>query len=97
MLDSSAFVKAPKCAFTRFAGKEPTVAKACDVCGKTAQYGNQISHAHNTSRRRWEPNLQPVRVLLNGVPKRLRVCTRCLRSGKVLKNVRAPKAPILEA
>jgi len=72
------------------------VPKACDVCGKTAQFGNQISHAHNTSRRRWEPNLQPVRVLLNGVPKRLRVCTRCLRSGKVLKNVRTPKSPILE-
>jgi large subunit ribosomal protein L28 len=73
------------------------MAKACEVCGKTARYGNQISHAHNTSRRRWEPNLQPVRVLLNGVPKRIRVCTRCLRSGKVLKNVRAPRTPILEA
>ena len=77
--------------------KEPAVAKACDVCGKTATYGNQISHAHNTSRRRWEPNLQSVRVLENGVPKRQRVCTRCLRSGKVQKNVRSPRTPILEA
>jgi|RhiMetStandDraft_4_1073278.scaffolds.fasta_scaffold279492_2 large subunit ribosomal protein L28 len=97
MLDSFAVVKVAPSTLHRSAGKEPTVPKACDVCGKTAQYGNQISHAHNTSRRRWEPNLQPVRVLLDGVPKRLRVCTRCLRSGKVLKNVRSPRTPILEA
>jgi len=97
MLHSFALVKGRSGALHRCVGKEPAVPKACDICGKTAQFGNQISHAHNTSRRRWEPNLQPVRVLLDGVPKRLRVCTRCLRSGKVLKNVRSPKAPILEA
>ena len=66
--------------------------KACDICGKTAAYGNKVSHANNMTRRRWEPNLQRVRALVNGVPQRLRVCTRCLRSGRVLKNVRAPRA-----
>ena len=97
MLDSFALVKVAPSVLHRSAGKEPAVPKACDVCGKTAQYGNKVSHANNKSRRRWEPNLQPVRALLNGVPKRLRVCTRCLRSGKVLKNVRSPRTPILEA
>jgi len=68
------------------------LAKACEICGKKPVYGNKISHAHNVSRRRWEPNLQSVRALVDGVPRRIRVCTRCIRSGKVVKNVRAPKA-----
>ena len=72
------------------------MAKACEICGKTARYGNLISHANNASRRRWEPNLQTVRALVEGVPKRIRVCTRCIRSGRVLKNVSAPRSPILE-
>jgi large subunit ribosomal protein L28 len=73
------------------------MAKACEICGKQAVYGNRISHAHNTSRRRWEPNLQRVRALVNGVPKQIRVCTRCLRTGKVVKNVRSPRTPVLPA
>jgi large subunit ribosomal protein L28 len=44
-----------------------------------------ISHAHNVTARRFEPNLQKVRALVNGGVKRLRVCTRCLRSNKVVK------------
>lgn len=68
------------------------MAKECEICGKKPSYGNQVSHAHNTTRRRWEPNLQRVRALVNGVPKKIRVCTRCIRSGKVVKNVRSPKA-----
>ncbi len=67
------------------------MAKACEVCGKKPSYGNKVSHANNTSRRRWEPNLQQVRALVAGVPKRIRVCTRCIRSGKVIKNVRSPR------
>jgi large subunit ribosomal protein L28 len=47
--------------------------------------GRNISHAHNVTPRRFEPNLQTVRVLVNGAPKRLRVCTRCLRSERVVK------------
>ncbi len=68
------------------------MAKACDICGKGPVYGNKVSHAHNTSRRRWEPNLQAVRAIVDGTPKKIRVCTRCLRSGKVQKNVRTPRA-----
>jgi large subunit ribosomal protein L28 len=61
------------------------MAKQCDVCGKTAVVGRQISHAHNVSARRFEPNLQTVRAIVNGGIKRIRVCTRCIRSGRVTK------------
>ncbi len=59
--------------------------RVCDVCGKGPQFGNKISHAHNVSKRRWNVNLHPVRAVVNGVTRRLRVCTSCLRSGKVAK------------
>jgi large subunit ribosomal protein L28 len=64
------------------------MAKRCEVCGKGPQFGNSISHAHNVTKRRWNPNLQQVRVLVNGAVRRMKVCTRCLRSGKVQKVVR---------
>jgi large subunit ribosomal protein L28 len=64
------------------------MAKACAVCGKTPVFGNQISHAHNVSSRRWLPNLQRVRAMVDGTVKRISVCTRCIRSGKVRKAVR---------
>ena len=61
------------------------MAKRCEVCGKSPVVGRTISHAHNVSSRRFEPNLQRVRAMVNGGVRRLRVCTRCLRSGKVTK------------
>ncbi len=61
------------------------MARSCDVCGKGPRFGNQISHAHNVSSRVWYPNVQKVRVLVNRTRKRMRVCTRCLRSGSVVK------------
>ncbi|MFB3908468.1 MAG: 50S ribosomal protein L28 [Candidatus Eisenbacteria bacterium] len=63
------------------------MSRACDICGKGIQFGNQISHAHNVSHRVWNPNLQKVRAIVDGKPVRLRVCTRCLRSGLVQKQV----------
>ncbi|MBI5233694.1 MAG: 50S ribosomal protein L28 [Deltaproteobacteria bacterium] len=57
----------------------------CEVCGKTATYGNNISHAHNKTRRRWNPNIQRVRANINGNAKRVRVCARCIRSNAVKK------------
>lgn len=61
------------------------MAKVCEVCGKTPVVGRQVSHAHNVSARRFEPNLQLVRAMVNGGVRRIRVCTRCLRSNKVVK------------
>jgi large subunit ribosomal protein L28 len=61
------------------------MAKRCEVCGKTPVVGRTLSHAHNVSARRFEPNLQTVRAIINGAARRIRVCTRCLRGGKVTK------------
>ncbi len=66
------------------------MAQRCDVCGKGPQFGNRVSHAHNVTHRRFNPNLQKVRAALdNGTHKHVKVCTRCLRSGKVTKPARA--------
>jgi len=62
------------------------MAQQCDVCGKRPDVGHRISHAHNVTKRRWLPNLVSVRALVGGVPKRLRVCTRCVKAGKVTKS-----------
>lgn len=61
------------------------MAKVCEICGKTPVFGRSLSHAHNVTNRRFEPNLQRVRALVNGGTKRIRVCTRCIRSHKVTK------------
>ena len=61
------------------------MAKRCELCGKGPVVGRQHSHANNVSARRFEPNLQAVKAVINGGNKRIRVCTRCLRSKKVVK------------
>ena len=61
------------------------MSKVCSVCGKKPAFGNNRSHSMVATRRRFEPNLQRVRVLVGGVARRAYVCTRCLRSGKVEK------------
>jgi len=68
-------------------GSEPRriMAKHCEVCGKTPVVGRTLSHAHNVRARRFEPNLQTVRALVNGGNRRIRVCTRCIRSNRVVK------------
>jgi len=62
------------------------MARACAVCGKTQQGGNNVSHANNKTKRVFKPNLQPMNILDGGSKKRALVCTRCLRSGKVTKS-----------
>lgn len=61
------------------------MSKRCDICGKGPQFGNRVSHANNRTRRRFEPNLQAVRANVAGTVQRLKVCTRCLKAGKVVK------------
>jgi large subunit ribosomal protein L28 len=57
----------------------------CDLCGKAPLVGNQVSHANNKTKKRTLPNLQRVRAMVDGSHKHLRVCTRCLKAGKVTK------------
>ena len=57
--------------------------KFCEVCGKGVVYGNNVSHSVRRTSRTWAPNTQKVRVLKDGGPTRMSVCTRCLRSNKV--------------
>jgi large subunit ribosomal protein L28 len=64
---------------------EIVMAKRCEICQKGPVVGRTISHAHNVGPRRFEPNLQTVRAMIDGGVRRIRVCTRCLRSGKVVK------------
>lgn len=62
------------------------MAQRCDVCGKGPQFGNNVSHANNRTRRRFNPNLQSVRtVRTQGGTERQRVCTRCIKAGKIVK------------
>jgi large subunit ribosomal protein L28 len=63
------------------------VAFECDLCQKKPVSGNNVSHANNKTRRTFSPNLQRVRAVVNGANLRIRVCTRCLRSGLVKKAV----------
>ncbi len=60
----------------------------CEICGKGPLYGNNVSHANNKTKRRWMPNLQRVRAVINGKPKRIRVCTSCIKKGKIQKAVK---------
>lgn len=71
------------------------MARQCDICGKGPQYGQNIRHKHSGSwalrapktKRRWLPNLQNVRAIMNGATKTMKVCTKCLKAGKVVKAV----------
>jgi len=59
------------------------MASICEVCGKGTMSGNNVSHSNRHTKRAWKPNIQQVRAVVDGQTKRVNVCTRCLRSGKV--------------
>jgi large subunit ribosomal protein L28 len=67
------------------------MAQHCQFCGKTPMTGRRISHAHNVSNRRWHLNLKSVHAVVGGVSRRVRACTRCIRSGKLVKPVARAK------
>src|SRR3954454_23695149 len=67
------------------------MAKVCHSCGKGPAFGNSRSHSMVATKRRFDPNLQKVRALVNGSPRRIYVCTRCLKAGKVTKAVYPPR------
>ncbi len=62
------------------------MSKICEICGKKPMVGNNGSHAHNITKRRFNPNLQRVKAALkSGQVKRIMVCTKCIKSGRVIK------------
>jgi len=61
------------------------MSRICEICGKKPLVGNNISHAHNVTKRRFNPNLQRVRMVYKGRVKKMVVCTKCIKSGQVVK------------
>lgn len=61
------------------------MSRQCHYCGKKTVSGSSVSHAHNVTKRTFQPNLQKVRAVVEGTPRRVLACTRCMRSGKVVK------------
>jgi large subunit ribosomal protein L28 len=61
------------------------MARECAVCGKKAQFGAIVSHAHNVTKKKRKPNLHRIWAIIDGKKKRIQICTKCLRSGKVQK------------
>jgi large subunit ribosomal protein L28 len=61
------------------------MSKMCEICGKKPLVGHNISHAHNVTKRRFNPNLQKVKTLQKGRVKKMMVCTSCIKSGHVVK------------
>jgi large subunit ribosomal protein L28 len=77
----------PHCVVARTDRRQSLImAKRCEVCGKGPQFGNNVSHANNRTPRVFNPNLQSIRVRLpQGSNKRMRVCTSCIKAGKIAK------------
>jgi len=65
--------------------RKVVVASVCEVCGKSPGFGMSVSHSHRRTKRRWNPNIQRVRALVGGQPKRISVCTSCIRAGRITK------------
>ena len=63
------------------------MARRCEVCDKGVMTGMAVSHSHIRTKKKWAPNLQKVRAIVNGTPQRITVCTRCFRSGKVKRAI----------
>ncbi len=59
----------------------------CNICSKSTTFGHNRSHAENKTRRSWKPNVRKIKVVENGTPKTIYVCTRCLRSNKVTRAI----------
>ncbi len=64
------------------------MAAVCELCGKKPSFGMNVSHSHRRTKRRFDPNIQNVRALIDGTPKRVNVCTSCIKAGKIVKPVR---------
>lgn len=63
------------------------MARRCDICGKGTAFGHNVSHAKNKTNRVWKPNLVEVKTMIDGTVMTVKVCTRCLKAGKIIKYV----------
>ncbi len=61
------------------------MARVCEICGKRTVTGNKVSHSNNRTKRVWKPNLHKVRTMVGSTKTTMKICSRCLRSGKVVK------------
>lgn len=68
------------------------MAAVCEVCGKSPSWGMSVSHSHRRTKRRWNPNIQRIRVLMGATPRRMNVCTGCIKAGKITKASRGAGA-----
>lgn len=59
----------------------------CEICGKGVTFGIKVSHSHRRSNKAWKPNIKKVKAIVNGTPKSVSVCSRCLRSNKVTRAI----------
>ena len=73
------------------------MSRVCYICGRGPQVGNRVSHAHNVTKRRFEINLQTMRIVVNGHTKRVKVCTRCIQAGKIVRPRFQPRERKVEA
>ncbi len=64
------------------------MAARCEICGKEPRAGNKVSHSNRKTRRKWKPNIQNITVEYNGVIKKMKICTKCLKAGKVKRPVK---------
>jgi large subunit ribosomal protein L28 len=62
----------------------------CDICGKTPQFGHNVSHSKRRTNRNWVPNIHPVTIMVEGKPKKMNLCTRCLRNQHKLARASSP-------
>ena len=61
------------------------MSKKCEICGKGQVTGNRVSHSNIHTKRKWNPNIQTVRVNDNGTVRKMNICTRCIKSNKVTR------------
>lgn len=61
------------------------MAAVCDVCGKGPQFGKSVSHSHIRTNRRFDPNIQRVRAVVDGTTKHINACTKCIKSDRIVR------------
>jgi len=73
------------------------MARVCEYCGKKPVTGNLVSHSNIKTRTRWLPNLRTMKAVKDGNTQKVYVCTRCIRSGKVVRPIKRNYKPVVTA